>query len=623
MSQIWPSSSLAYIFERGRAVSMSVHEATNLNGKKEELSKFNRCCLVEAYGITQLISDGRLTEEDYATDMGELNDFTNKLESILSRHRSTISFVDQLKSIELENHSAFTLAIVGQMKSGKSTLINSLVGEDLAAVGIDETTATVNWFRFGSREQSRKFQVTWNYTPATTETFPVAETTKWIGNSEAAKRTRYIEFFCEADLLKRVQIVDTPGSRSVLESHQETLENFLLAAKRCEDQTNFYGGSADCLAYVLPNVTKESDVNVLSEFAVSTRFPGSTPYNSLGLIVKWEATNDRPWEMAAKRAERTKQQLRRFLSDVLVVSGPLYRVTRCVDLEDWNRLVQFVQSVDETSLTNLLLDPSLYAKPKDHIAWSPEARLNLQSQFIMFEGKKLPWPCFKLILQYARHFGFESGKALRTAIAKLSGVDLLLDTLETKFFSRSNTIRAFTQLRKVLIPCEQAIKALKNQKLDAVDRIEDADLALAELANFGDRVSQSRQFVQASLADVRSEPDKLERTIRDLEIASKNVREPYLRFDQDMQAIQLLDEHPGLFDSAQQLEILTVLGAYGTSDADRFDQYADWHDQPGVIERRLGYWIGCGEMSVGARQRILDQVISRLEEAATKFHNIL
>ena len=36
------------------------------------------------------------------------------------------------------------VAVVGRMKAGKSTFINALLGEDLAAVGVTETTATIN-----------------------------------------------------------------------------------------------------------------------------------------------------------------------------------------------------------------------------------------------------------------------------------------------------------------------------------------------------------------------------------------------------------------------------------------------------------------------------------------------
>ena len=48
----------------------------------------------------------------------------------------------------------FTLAVAGQMRVGKSTLINAMIGADLAIPGVTETTATVNWLRHGTVEQA-------------------------------------------------------------------------------------------------------------------------------------------------------------------------------------------------------------------------------------------------------------------------------------------------------------------------------------------------------------------------------------------------------------------------------------------------------------------------------------
>src|SRR5215210_6161679 len=41
------------------------------------------------------------------------------------------------------------VAVVGQVKVGKSTFVNALLGQDLAKVGTTETTATINYFSNG------------------------------------------------------------------------------------------------------------------------------------------------------------------------------------------------------------------------------------------------------------------------------------------------------------------------------------------------------------------------------------------------------------------------------------------------------------------------------------------
>jgi hypothetical protein len=41
------------------------------------------------------------------------------------------------------------VAVVGQVKAGKSTFVNALLGGDLAKVGTTETTATIIYFSYG------------------------------------------------------------------------------------------------------------------------------------------------------------------------------------------------------------------------------------------------------------------------------------------------------------------------------------------------------------------------------------------------------------------------------------------------------------------------------------------
>ena len=41
------------------------------------------------------------------------------------------------------------LAVAGRVKAGKSSFINAFLGQDLALVGVTETTATINYFRYG------------------------------------------------------------------------------------------------------------------------------------------------------------------------------------------------------------------------------------------------------------------------------------------------------------------------------------------------------------------------------------------------------------------------------------------------------------------------------------------
>src|SRR5205823_12982738 len=55
----------------------------------------------------------------------------------------------QLEQYATQVTQPCVVAVVGQVKAGKSTFINAFLGEDLAKVGTTETTATINYFHYG------------------------------------------------------------------------------------------------------------------------------------------------------------------------------------------------------------------------------------------------------------------------------------------------------------------------------------------------------------------------------------------------------------------------------------------------------------------------------------------
>src|SRR5580704_8016747 len=61
------------------------------------------------------------------------------------------------------------VAVVGRMKAGKSSFINALLGEDLAKVGATETTATINYFRYGKANPARPVRCYWQNGSVTEE----------------------------------------------------------------------------------------------------------------------------------------------------------------------------------------------------------------------------------------------------------------------------------------------------------------------------------------------------------------------------------------------------------------------------------------------------------------------
>ena len=109
---------------------------------------------------------------------------------------------DRLPLAEVENGlgTPFLFVICGEVNAGKSSLINGLVGRDLCRVNILPETDRVLWYRYGT--PARDVEVT-----------PMLE-----------ERYRPIGF------LRDFNLIDTPGTNSIVKGHQEITERFLPAA---------------------------------------------------------------------------------------------------------------------------------------------------------------------------------------------------------------------------------------------------------------------------------------------------------------------------------------------------------------------------------------------------------
>ena len=118
------------------------------------------------------------------------------------------------------------VAVVAQIKRGKSTLVNALLGQDIAPTSQLEATFTVGEFFDAQRPQ-----VIVHFTDPAAEPLVVAPEdfrTYTINDPAQAallRRIRKVEFGLPNPLLKRFRLLDTPGLGSI---HQADSENTLM-----------------------------------------------------------------------------------------------------------------------------------------------------------------------------------------------------------------------------------------------------------------------------------------------------------------------------------------------------------------------------------------------------------
>ncbi|MEA2698399.1 MAG: hypothetical protein QOI66_2670 [Myxococcales bacterium] len=118
------------------------------------------------------------------------------------------------------------VAVMGEFNAGKSSFVNALCGEEIAPVGVTPTTATVNVLRFGPLGGRVVYQ---DGTARDLGAQSVGPFLRELGDQEAAT-VRVVEIFYPLELLRTVEVVDTPGLNSLRPEHEKVARDFLVDA---------------------------------------------------------------------------------------------------------------------------------------------------------------------------------------------------------------------------------------------------------------------------------------------------------------------------------------------------------------------------------------------------------
>lgn len=145
----------------------------------------------------------------------------------ISSRRGNEKIVDDLGEIQeklVENR--FHLVVLGQFKRGKSTFINSLVGDALLPTSVIPLTSIVTLLRYGERENIHVIDDHGSRLSISRE--QLAEYVTERGNPKNEKGVKQVEISYPSDYLKDgVCIIDTPGVGSTFENNTEMTYNYL------------------------------------------------------------------------------------------------------------------------------------------------------------------------------------------------------------------------------------------------------------------------------------------------------------------------------------------------------------------------------------------------------------
>lgn len=468
-----------------------------------------------------------------------VRDFSYYYPRELVRHPVTAEYSSRIESLRLMEtlKSPFTIAFIGQMRSGKSTLLNSIIGAELAPVGINETTATINWFRYSKDSSFRFFRVYWQ--DGSISDHPLHEISRWIGTQENIKKTKWIDFYSNSDLLKTTSIVDTPGTRSTIQEHENATLGFLL-----EEQTLMHGGSADAIVYVVNPSMRTDDKEILSLFGAKTRLPGASAYNSIAALQKWEHLDGNSWEKAIARARKFEIELEGKVSCVIPTSGLLANTVANSHGDVWHELLEYVNSKSTSDIEDDLLTQEDF--PVDSIK------------------NEINWLVLPLCCRYAKHKSINKVNDLQFELLTLSGVAHLSDLLTNHFISKAKIIKLGSAVSKAS-EVGSEVKIIIDHELSKQNELKsNADTALRVVTD-EEGFDQVKKYIDDTQKVINTNTELLESMLKKIDDILYFSKLCFDFFQDDIRCLKLMEQEVDAYDLSDKRLLQYLFGISGSS----------------------------------------------------------
>ncbi len=356
----------------------------------------------------------------------------------------------QLQQLAASLNEPLSIAVVGAVNAGKSTLVNALVNRKVAATDRGECTRLVTRYRFGEIELASAV-----LDDGTTVALPYDPESLFPEHlGIPPERVKLLDVTLSIAALQRVTIIDTPGINSTDQQKAQQTMDF-MAARR-----------ADGLLYVSPAIAMERDREFLHQYRLACAGPAAAPTNAVGVLSCADRLVPRggedPWPAARALATTNAQQLAGDIAAVIPVIGQLAE-TASAGL--------FTQD-DERSLHLLARLPM---QTRDQMLSRGPAFLAVDSE--------LPLPVRTSLLRRLGLYGLRvlldaaaqgaPATVMREKLIECSGIGRLEEEIRRRFEHRRVVLRAARGLTELRNLAPGLNSSARNFLLDELEALED------------------------------------------------------------------------------------------------------------------------------------------------------
>ncbi|MBO4955278.1 MAG: dynamin family protein [Muribaculaceae bacterium] len=221
------------------------------------------------------------------------------------------------------------LAIIGKISSSKSTLVNAILGKDeLMSTGQKEITYNVGWLKYGNPDSDIVINYKDGRPPQKRSREEFQRLSVDVNHSDI-DNISYIETFDDSEILRDINIIDTPGLNAKREKDSQNTLDFISKVR------------PDAVVMLFTHSVEENVLDVVSHFNAGSSF---NPLNAIGILSKidvlWQETIPRSktaLEIGRRMVTNRKRKdamISKTLFDLYPVSALLYLASSTVTSED-------------------------------------------------------------------------------------------------------------------------------------------------------------------------------------------------------------------------------------------------------------------------------------------------
>ncbi len=346
------------------------------------------------------------------------------------------------------------VAIAGKVKAGKSTLLNALVGEEIAPTDAGECTRVITWYRYAGSPRITLQQKTGGATE-----LPLRRVDGQLSMDLAGRSADEVERLLvdwPSRSLSAVTLIDTPGIDSLSVAVSKRTTSFLTPA----DEPS----AADAIVYLMRHL-HASDVRFLESFH-DQAIGRATMINAIGVLSRADEVGVGRIDAllsAQKVARRYSDdpKMRQLCQTVVPVAGLLAQTGRTLRQAEFVAL-QALAACPRSETSALLLSADRFVRAEATVPLAPHERGALLERFGLFG--------VRLAIALIRG-GLQDAAALAADLVRRSGLEDVRRVLTVQFTERSDVLKARSALLAVDRVLLEAPRAGTEQLVTAVERI--------------------------------------------------------------------------------------------------------------------------------------------------------